>query len=176
MTGAAPRLAPVRLLWVLAAASSCGATCSRSEVRQEERHEVLTVDAGVRVEERLSVVVDREEARTEGPTHSVTVVEQFGPPVVVEQPDGGTVALPGPLASRTTRTSDTGPSGSTAHEHSATDAAATAVASVSATRAADSTVRADLTRATRWGPPAWAWVAVPVALLLVWLAWRRWAP
>ena len=147
-------------------AAACAFACSLSshETRYEERIATLDVDAGSSSSATLAVDVDRHEALVTGPTHTVEVEEQLGPPVVIEQPDGGHVVLPGAPTSRKTTTTDTGGSAWAADEHTRLDAAAQAAAWMQAH--GEDRARADVATATdvRLGPSPLAWAGIALGL------------
>lgn len=67
------------ILW-----GACGATCSRSEVRTEERRETYVLDAGSRSEATSNVALERTEEQIAGPVEVERVVEILTAPT-----DGG---------------------------------------------------------------------------------------
>lgn len=147
------------------AALCAGATCSRSEVRSEERREVYTLDASVRVEEAQRVEVDREEARMSGAVDTVRVVEEYGPL------DGGTPHTEA-LIRRTTTTTHVAPSVRTVGTATRAEAHSEAVAAVAETRVTDTDKRATVESkqavGISWPVKIALVVAALVALALVW--------
>lgn len=151
-------------LWLALWGGTCAATCSRSEVRSSDTHEVATLDAGVRVEEERRVEVDRHEVRVQGPVEIVRVEE-----VLAMHPDGGTPVV----THRTTTTTRREPSRRIVDTSTHAGAHSEVTASLSETLAADSVARSS-TEVERDVGPSWRAVVAIIVVLLCggFLAWR----